>query len=144
MKPSIGIQQRRLSPRRDGKLQAFPHGDWQRELSVAARIGFDAIEWLYESERAEQNPISTAAGRAESRRVVTASGVAVRSVCASYFLVNRLTIRRSSTSSSTFSAASPNRCGRTWGFARARRASSWRSRCCVPRKTASEFKESDS
>ena len=90
MKRYIGIQQGRLSPRRDGKLQSFPRGAWQREFSIAGRIGFDAIEWLYEADQAEQNPISSAEGRAEIRRVVAGSGVAVRSVCASYFIVNRL------------------------------------------------------
>lgn len=90
MRRYIGIQQGRLSPRLNGKLQAFPHGAWQREFSVAARIGFDAIEWLYETDRSERNPISSAQGRAEIKRVVAGSGVAVRSVCASYFIVNRL------------------------------------------------------
>ncbi|HWA76120.1 MAG TPA: sugar phosphate isomerase/epimerase family protein [Polyangiaceae bacterium] len=90
MKRYIGIQQGRLSPRRDGKLQSFPHGAWQREFSIAARIGFDAIEWLFESDRAEQNPLCSAAGRAEIKRVTAGSGVSVRSVCASYFIVNRL------------------------------------------------------
>jgi hexulose-6-phosphate isomerase len=90
VKRYIGIQQGRLSPRRDGKLQAFPRGGWQREFSVAARAGFDAIEWLYEADQVEQNPIRSAAGRAEIKQVVAGSGVAVRSVCASYFIVNRL------------------------------------------------------
>lgn len=90
MRRYIGIQQGRLSPRRDGKLQAFPHGAWQREFSIAARLGFDAIEWLFEAERVEANPLATPAGRAEIKRVVAGSGVSVRSVCASYFIVNRL------------------------------------------------------
>jgi hexulose-6-phosphate isomerase len=82
--------QGRLSARPAGKLQAFPHASWQEEFSTAARLGFDAIEWIFEAERASENPVSSAAGRAEIKRVVSETGVAVRSLCADYFMVHRL------------------------------------------------------
>jgi hexulose-6-phosphate isomerase len=82
--------QGRLSPRPAGKLQAFPQASWQAEFSIAARLGFDAIEWIFEADRALDNPISSAAGRAEMRRVSRSSGVSIRSLCADYFMVHRL------------------------------------------------------
>lgn len=82
--------QGRLSPRPPGKLQAFPHASWQSEFGIAARLGFDAIEWIYEAERVAENPLSSAAGRAEIKRVVAESGVSVRSLCGDYFMVHRL------------------------------------------------------
>jgi sugar phosphate isomerase/epimerase len=90
VKHGIGIQQGRLSPRRDGRLQAFPHAAWQAEFGVAARLGFDAIEWLFEADRAQDNPVTSAAGRAEIKRVMAENGVSVRSLCASYFITHRL------------------------------------------------------
>ncbi|HET9932957.1 MAG TPA: sugar phosphate isomerase/epimerase family protein [Polyangiaceae bacterium] len=90
MKHHIGIMQGRLSPRPVGKLQAFPHNCWQREFSLAARLGFDAIEWIFEADRSAENPILTASGRAEIVRASRSSGVAVRSVCGDYFMIERL------------------------------------------------------
>lgn len=90
MTSRIGIMQGRLSPRPADRLQAFPHASWRREFDVAARLGFDAIEWIFEAERVEDNPLASAAGRAEIRRAVAESGVAVRSVCGDYFMKHRL------------------------------------------------------
>jgi hexulose-6-phosphate isomerase len=90
MKHRIGIMQGRLSPRPIGKLQAFPHHAWQREFSLAARIGFDAIEWIFEADRSHENPILSQSGRAEIKRAARSSGVAVRSVCGDYFMVEKL------------------------------------------------------
>ncbi|HEY8944067.1 MAG TPA: sugar phosphate isomerase/epimerase family protein [Polyangiaceae bacterium] len=90
MNGRIGIMQGRLSPRPPDRLQAFPHGSWQKEFGIAAHLGFAAIEWILEAPRAEENPLLSAEGRAEIRRVSAASGVAVRSICADYFMVHRL------------------------------------------------------
>lgn len=86
----IGIMQGRLSARPAGKLQAFPHASWREEFGIAARLGFDAIEWIYEADRVSDNPLSSAAGRAEIQRVARDTGVKVRSLCADYFMVHRL------------------------------------------------------
>src|SRR5258706_1915757 len=86
----IGIMQGRLSPRPQGKLQAFPWASYADEFPKAARLGFHSIEWIFEAERWEQNPLWTDAGRAEIRALSKASGVAVQSVCADYFMLERL------------------------------------------------------
>jgi len=90
VKHRIGIMQGRLTPRPPNKLQAFPHACWQREFSAAARLGLDAIEWIFEFERHTENPLWSAEGRRAIRRSAAASGVHVRSLCADYFMVHKL------------------------------------------------------
>ena len=86
----IGIMQGRLSPRPPGKLQAFPSASWRQEFDTARELGFDQIEWIFEADRAGENPIASSAGRSAIRRAVLETGVCVRSVCADYFMVHRL------------------------------------------------------
>jgi hexulose-6-phosphate isomerase len=82
--------QGRLSPRPQNRLQAFPHQTWPEEFAQAKRLGFSYIEWIYEAERAQENPITSAAGRASIRACAEASGLPVGSVCADYFMIHRL------------------------------------------------------
>lgn len=90
VEPRIGIMQGRLSPRPEHRLQAFPHQSWPEEFAHAKRLGFSYLEWIYEAERAEENPIATSAGRAAIRACAAESGLPVGSVCADYFMVHRL------------------------------------------------------
>jgi L-ribulose-5-phosphate 3-epimerase len=82
--------QGRLSPPVNGRIQAFPSGTWKEEFSAAAVIGLDCIEWIYEAETAEQNPLTTDTGLREMRLVQEESNVGVGSVCADYFMSRRL------------------------------------------------------
>lgn len=86
----IGVMQGRLSPRPESRLQAFPHQTWPDEFAQAKRVGFSYLEWIYEAERAEENPIASSAGRAAIRACAAASGLPVGSVCADYFMIHRL------------------------------------------------------
>lgn len=90
MEPRIGVMQGRLSPRPESRLQAFPHETWPEEFAHAQRLGFSYLEWIYEAERARENPIASAAGRAAIRACAAASGTPVGSVCADYFMIHRL------------------------------------------------------
>lgn len=86
----IGVMQGRLSPRPENRLQAFPHQTWPDEFAQAKRLGFSYLEWIYEAERAEENPIASSSGRAAIRACVAESGLPVGSVCADYFMIHRL------------------------------------------------------
>jgi len=88
--PRIGVMQGRLSPRPENRLQAFPHQTWPDEFAQAKRLGFSYLEWIYEAERAQENPIASAAGRAAIRACAAESGLPVGSVCADYFMIHRL------------------------------------------------------
>lgn len=91
--PRIGVMQGRLLPPTKGRIQAFPWGRWEGEFPEAQRIGLDAIEWLFEAEDYERNPLWTRDGIDEIRQVVGAHGIQVPSVCADYFMVHGLISR---------------------------------------------------
>ncbi|HXG70276.1 MAG TPA: sugar phosphate isomerase/epimerase [Gemmatimonadaceae bacterium] len=82
----LGIMQGRLVPRIDGRIQAFPRADWMSEFPIAADLGFDLIEFIFEGPRIEEHPFWSVAGIAQVREVTRATGVEVRSVCADYFM----------------------------------------------------------
>lgn len=84
----IGIVQGRLSPPVERRLQAFPWNSWEKEFAHARECGFDAIEWLFEAEDYEQNPLWTEAGVEKIQSLAEETSVVVRSVCADYFLVH--------------------------------------------------------
>ncbi|MCA9594314.1 MAG: sugar phosphate isomerase/epimerase [Myxococcales bacterium] len=86
----LGVMQGRLSPRPPDRLQAFPHASWREELSLASDLALDAVEWIYEAERADENPICSSTGRLAIRETQARTGIAVRSVCADYFMVHQL------------------------------------------------------
>ncbi len=85
----IGIMQGRLSPPRE-RLQAFPQASWEREFGLAARLGFDTLEWVLETDRIESNPLLAGAGRERIRELTADTGVEVLTVCANYFMDHRL------------------------------------------------------
>jgi L-ribulose-5-phosphate 3-epimerase len=87
--------QGRLSPPVDGHIQAFPGAAWREEFARAAAAGLSCIEWIYGAEREEENPLSSDDGVEEIRRAAVDSGVTVSSVCADYYMVERLVERPS-------------------------------------------------
>jgi hexulose-6-phosphate isomerase len=81
----IGIMQGRLSPRIDGKIQAYPASTWQKEFEIAQEIGFAAIEWIVEKP-VETNALMTDSGKAEIKKVIASTGVRIDYVCADIFM----------------------------------------------------------
>ena len=78
--------QGRISPPPPGRLQAFPLATWEGEFSRARALGFDFIEWIFEDERHEENPLFSKAGRRRITELAGEHGVQVASVCADYFM----------------------------------------------------------
>lgn len=78
--------QGRLLPRPNGRYQAFPRLHWRQEFAVAREIGFDCIEWVFDHEAFEANPLYHEKGVEEIRKVISRSGVSVLSVCADFFM----------------------------------------------------------
>ncbi|HEY6802553.1 MAG TPA: sugar phosphate isomerase/epimerase family protein [Pyrinomonadaceae bacterium] len=85
----IGIMQGRLSPRPKDRLQAFPWKSWQDEFQNARDCGFDCIEWLFEEDNYTSNPIWTNEIKT-IERLIEETGIAIRSVCADYFMPHPL------------------------------------------------------
>lgn len=84
----IGIIQGRLSAPVNGKIQAFPWDAWEAEFGIAAAIGFDDIEFIFETENFARNPLWTEAGLKQIDELTRATGVAVKHICADYFMEN--------------------------------------------------------
>jgi L-ribulose-5-phosphate 3-epimerase len=82
----LHCMQGRLLPPREGRIQGFPVGEWDRELALCADATVDGIEWIYEVPGEAENPLGDAKGRARLRQSTTDHGVAVRSVCADWFM----------------------------------------------------------
>jgi len=85
----VGVMQGRLSPR-PSIAASFSTSDVAEEFARAKRLGFSYLEWIYEADRAEENPIASAAGRAAIRACAAQSGLPVGSVCGDYFMIHRL------------------------------------------------------
>ncbi len=88
--PEIGIMQGRLSPPEDGRIQSFPKRSWRKEFSRAQKAGLASIEWIYEAETEAHNPLGSDHGIEEVQATAKGSGVAVGSVCADYYMSERL------------------------------------------------------
>jgi hexulose-6-phosphate isomerase len=70
----------------DGRIQAFPREAWAREFPNAAAAGLDAIEWIYDAYGVGANPLDVAQGISAIQALSAESGIAVRSLCADYFM----------------------------------------------------------
>lgn len=82
----LAIMQGRLSPPPSDRLQAFPWNHWEEEFTLARACGFDAIEWLFEIERFEENPIWSDAGVARMRALIARTGTEILTLRADYFM----------------------------------------------------------
>ena len=81
----IGIMQGRLSPRIDGKIQAYPANTWQQEFELAKEIGYSAIEWIVEKPL-EINAMMSKSGIKEIKEIISKTGVRIDYVCADIFM----------------------------------------------------------
>ena len=81
----IGIMQGRLSPRIDGKIQAYPEKTWQKEFEVAQEIGYSAIEWIVEKPL-KVNALMSKSGMQEIKEIILKTGVRIDFICADIFM----------------------------------------------------------
>jgi hexulose-6-phosphate isomerase len=86
----IGIMQGRPSLPVGDRIQCFPQESWRDEFPRAAQAGLDAIEWIFDLDDAAMNPLATDTGIAEMHKLCREHGVAVRSICADYFMARTL------------------------------------------------------
>ena len=82
--------QGRLTPADGGPIQSFPVTGWRDEFPAARRAGLCCIEWIYEKGTDEANPLGTDRGIADILALSRTHGVSVESVCADYYMAERL------------------------------------------------------
>jgi L-ribulose-5-phosphate 3-epimerase len=78
--------QGRLSPQVNGKIQAFPWAHWREEFATAEPLGFRLLEWTLDHERLAENPLMTAAGRAEIQTLSVAHRISIPSLTGDCFM----------------------------------------------------------
>ena len=82
----IGIMQSRLvSPKRRG-IQFFPFEEWQEEFYSASKIGIHEIDFIFDLEKYQENPLWTIDGIIRIQKTIEKSKVAVRHICADFFM----------------------------------------------------------
>ena len=82
----IGFMQGRLCDRIDGKIQAFPWGDWEMEFPRAQELGLTLMEWTLDQDRLYENPLMTVAGQVRIRELSARHGVRVLSLTGDCFM----------------------------------------------------------
>jgi sugar phosphate isomerase/epimerase len=86
MKNKIGVMQGRLLSKYQGRYQAHPVDYWQDEFIIAREIGLDCIEFIFDHNDAEDNPLIKDSGVDEIKRIVEQTEVEVKTICADYFM----------------------------------------------------------
>jgi L-ribulose-5-phosphate 3-epimerase len=86
----FSIMQGRLGPPEDGSFQSFPTHGWRDEFEAASLAGLDGIEWIYDEHGSSCNPLIHPKQTPEMLCLIKKHGVAVRSVCADYFMDHQL------------------------------------------------------
>jgi L-ribulose-5-phosphate 3-epimerase len=82
----IGVMQGRLLPKYKGRYQAHPVGYWEKEFSIASDLKLEAIEFIFDYNDFNYNPLYSKMGINKIIDQINKSGVAVKSVCADYLM----------------------------------------------------------
>jgi len=86
MSNDFGVMQGRLLPKYKGRYQAFPIGMWKYEFELAKECGLDLVEFIFDFNDSEKNPLMSQAGINEIISVIQQTGVSVKTICADYFM----------------------------------------------------------
>lgn len=81
----IGIMEGRLTPSKGRGIQFFPFDNWRNEFDIAKEIGLDQIEFIFDYDSYEENPLWVGNGEM-IREAIESTGVMVRTVCFDYFM----------------------------------------------------------
>jgi L-ribulose-5-phosphate 3-epimerase len=78
--------QGRLLPKYKGRFQAHPLGYWQDEFPIAAEFGLQCIEFIFDFNDYQLNPLWRVDGLNEIQNISKDTGIKVYSVCADFFM----------------------------------------------------------
>jgi L-ribulose-5-phosphate 3-epimerase len=82
----LGVMQGRLVAPEAQRFQCFPRQRWRDEFAIAAAVGLDTIEWIYDAYGEDVNPLATDAGVREVERLSSLHQIDIESVCADWFM----------------------------------------------------------
>ncbi|MDR2406862.1 MAG: sugar phosphate isomerase/epimerase [Bacteroidales bacterium] len=83
---SIGIMQGRLTEPKGRGIQFFPFENWENEFYIAAELGLNEIEFIFDYDRYEENPLYTSDGIKSINEIIAKTGVMINSICFDYFM----------------------------------------------------------
>lgn len=86
----IGFMQGRLTNKNGFFPQEFPFDVWEKEFDRASEIGLSSMEWMFNAEAWENNPIVHKEGMAVINKKIKESNVKISGICANYFMKNSL------------------------------------------------------
>ena len=80
----IGIMQGRLTRPEGRGIQFFPFDNWENEFVRGKEVGIREIEFIFDYEDYEKNPLWNAVERIEN--IINQTGIQVNAVCFDYFM----------------------------------------------------------
>jgi hexulose-6-phosphate isomerase len=83
---TYGIMQGRLTPSKGRGIQFFPFDNWKNEFYEGAKLSLDEIEWIFDFDDYQKNPLWSDEGCNHLRQIIGETGVKVHSVCFDYFM----------------------------------------------------------
>lgn len=83
---SLGIMQGRLTPSKGRGIQFFPFDNWGNEFYSARECGLNEIEFIFDYEDYEKNPLWTDIGAAKLRDLMKDTLIQINTVCFDYFM----------------------------------------------------------
>lgn len=83
---SYGIMQGRLTQPMERGIQFFPFDNWEREFYLAKDLGLNEIEFIFDFERYEENPLWSREGKDLLKKAMKETGIMIHSVCFDYFM----------------------------------------------------------
>ena len=84
MNNNFGIMQGRLLPKFKGQYQSHPVGYWDKEYSIASKLGLNNIEFIFDLYLYRNNPIISDIDY--SIEIQKNTGVNTKSICADFFM----------------------------------------------------------
>lgn len=82
----IGMMQGRLTEPKGRGIQFFPFDNWEKEFYLAQKMGLDEIEFIFDYDNYQQNPLWELEGWNKIKAIVNETGIAVQTICFDYFM----------------------------------------------------------
>ncbi len=83
---SLGIMQGRLTPSLGRGIQFFPFENWEKEFHIGSGIGLSEIEFIFDFDRFQENPLYSKNGQQRVASLIRETGVKVFHICADFFM----------------------------------------------------------